>query len=82
MCSLDINIAFLPLPFVIGAQRNSFTNMDGNLIEIIVEVKQPVAGAVGNSFDLFYIYPFLIRAAILASGCTKVSIPPIIIRTV
>ena len=33
---LDINIAFLPLPFVIWTQRNSFTYMDGDFAEIII----------------------------------------------
>ena len=81
MSGLNVNIAFLPLPFVIWTQRNSFADMDGDLTEVIIEVQQPVSGTVSNSFDYLYIQPFPISGTVLASGSTKVSIP-IPIRTV
>ena len=77
MSSLDINITFLPIPFVIWTQRNSFAHMDGDFTEVIIEVEQPVSGTVRSIFDFTNIMPpiFIVTwIRIYSTRCAKITI--------
>ena len=75
---LDVCIAFLPLPPVIRAQGDCFTNMNGDFVKVVVEIEQPVADRIRYRDSFSYIQPFLF-CGIRSIGCTEVAVVLIVV---